>query len=69
MNTRDNPAIPRTKATAFEAPALVSIGDAESVVLGVAPFGDEYFGFTPPRFEFQEDNDEGVAPSARALPR
>ena len=54
MNTRDDFPTTRTRATAFEAPTLVSIGDAESVVLGFPWGGDDYFGYTPTRFEFQE---------------
>ena len=64
MNIRDDAAMTRTDATAFEPPALVPIGDAENVVLGIPGIGDDYLGFTPPGFEFQEDNDEAcVAPS------
>ena len=69
MNTRDDPPIARPNATAFEAPALIPIGDAETVVLGIPWTGDEYVGFTPPRFEFQEDDDEERRPRARGLPR
>ncbi len=69
MNTRADFTITRTNVTAFEAPALVPIGDAENVVLGFPVPGDELFGFTPPRFEFEEDNDEVGAPPAQALPR
>ncbi len=58
MNARNEPTTTRTNAAVFEAPALVPIGDAEDVVLGFPWGGDDYFGFTPPRFEFQEDNDE-----------
>ena len=68
MNTRDDPTIARTNAAAFQAPALIPIGNAENVVLGVPWQGDEYLGFTPWTFEFQEDNDDGGAPSAQALP-
>lgn len=68
MNTRDDPTITPTNATAFETPALVPIGDAENVVLGFPWTGDDYFGFNPPRFEFQEDDDEGGAPPPEALP-
>lgn len=69
MNPRDDPTVTPTNAVAFEAPALVPIGDAENVVLGIPWYGDDYFGFTPPQFEFQEDDDEGGAPQAQALPR
>ena len=69
MNTRDDPPTTRTCATAFEAPTLVSIGDAESVVLGLPWGGDDHFGYAPPRFEFQEDEDENGAPPAKALRR
>lgn len=69
MNTRDDPTTP-TNATVFEAPKLIPIGDAKNVVLGIPWNGDEYLGFTPPRFEFEEDNDDeedgaanGQAPS------
>lgn len=68
MNGRDDPTTTSTKVTAFEAPALVPIGDADAVVLGLPWPGDEHFGFTPPRFEFEEDDDEG-GPRAQALPR
>ena len=68
MNNRDDPTIIRANAIAFEAPALVPIGYAESVVLGIPWIGDDYIGFTPPRFEFQEDDDEG-GPRTQALPR
>jgi len=71
MNTRDDPTAPRTNATAFEAPALVPIGDAENVVLGIPWVGDEYLGFTPPRFEFQDDDEEKKeegGPDAQAFP-
>ena len=61
MNTRDDPPTTRTCATAFEAPTLVSIGDAQSVVLGLPWGGDDHFGYSPPRFEFEED-DDGAAP-------
>lgn len=67
MNTRDDATIDRN-ATAFKAPALVPIGDAENVVLGFPWVGDDYLGFTPPQFEFEEDNDEGGAPRAQASP-
>ncbi len=69
MNTRDDGTITRTNATVFEAPTLVAIGDAPSVVLGVPWGGHDHFGYAPPRFEFQEDHDEGGAPAAQALPR
>lgn len=69
MNTHDDPTTTLTNAVAFEAPALVPIGDAENIVLGFPWYGgDDYFGFNPPQFEFQEDDDEGGAPSAQALP-
>lgn len=68
MNTRDDPTITRTNAPAFEAPALIPIGDAGNVVLGIPGGGDEHFGFTPPRFEFEEDDLEGGALWAQALP-
>ena len=68
MNARDNPTIIRTDATVFEAPALVPIGNAENVVLGIPWFGDDYLGFTPPAFEFQEDDDEGGS-QAQARPQ
>ena len=55
MNTRDHPPTTRTNATAFEAPTLVSIGDAGSVVLGLPWGGHDHFGYAPLRFEFQED--------------
>lgn len=73
MSTRDDPPTTRTGATAFEAPTLVSIGDADSVVLGFPWGGDDYFGYTPPRLEFEEDDEGGGAlggaPPAQALPR
>ena len=69
MNTRDDPTIARTNAATFEAPALMPIGDAENVVLGIPWNGDDYIGFTPPRFEFQEDHDEGGFPAGQELPR
>ena len=69
MNGRDDPTITSTKVTAFEAPALVPIGDADAVVLGLPWPGDEHFGFTPPRFEFEEDNDDSGTPSAQAPAR
>ena len=58
MYTRDDPTIIRRNDTAFEAPALIPLGDAENVVLGIPWGGDDYFGFTPPRFEFQVDEEE-----------
>lgn len=67
MNTRDDPPTTRTNATVFEAPALIPIGDAENVVLGIPWNGDEYIGFIPPRFEFQEDIDEeDISPAERS---
>ena len=67
MNSRDDPTTARTNA-AFEAPELIPIGAAETVVLGIPWNGDDYIGFTPPRFEFQEDNEEG-GPSTQVSPR
>ena len=58
MNIRDDAATIRPDPTAFKAPTLVPIGDAENVVLGIPWVGDEYLGFTPPKFEFQDDSDE-----------
>ena len=69
MNTRHDPTIAWENATVFEAPTLVSIGDAESVVLGFPWVGHDHFGYAPPRFEFEEDKDEGGAPPAQAPPR
>ena len=69
MNTCDDTTITRTNATAFEAPALVPIGDAANVVLGIPWVGDEYLGLTPWPFEFEEDTDDGDAPTAQAPPR
>ena len=69
MNTRNDTMIAGTNAIAFEAPVLVPIGDAEDVVLGLPWPGDEYFGCTPPRFEFEEDDDGSGATPAQALPR
>ena len=69
MDTRDDPTIVRTNATAFEPPALVPIGDVENVVLGLPIPGDEHFGLIPPGFEFQEDDDEDGVPPADGLPR
>ncbi len=66
MNTRDDPTIIRTNATAFEAPTLLSIGNAECVVLGFPWAGDDHFGYAPPRFEFEEDNDEDGVPRVQA---
>ena len=68
MNTRNDGTIARTTATLFEAPTLVAIGDAQSVVLGVPWGGHDHFGYAPPRFEFEEDNDEGGAPRAQGPP-
>ena len=68
MDTRDDSTVTRANATAFEAPALVPIGHAESVVLGFPWAGEDYFGFIPLQFEFQEDNDEGGTPPAEAIP-
>lgn len=65
MTTRHDPTIVRTNAAMFEAPALIPIGDAKNVVLGIPWNGDDYIGFTPPQFEFQADDDEGDAPSKR----
>ena len=69
MNTRDDSTISRTNAAAFEPPALVSIGDADRVVLGLPWGGDDHFGYAPPLFEFQEDDHEAGAPRAQAHPR
>lgn len=63
MYTRDVATITPTNATAFEPPTLVPIGDAEDVVLGLPWAGEDYFGFIPPQFEFQEDNDEDGGPA------
>ncbi len=63
MNNREDLTTASTKATAFEAPALLPIGDAKNVVLGLPWLGDEHFGCTPPRFEFHEDDVEGDGPS------
>lgn len=68
MNTRDDPTTTRTNATALEAPTLVSIGDAESVILGFPWAGDDHFGYAPPRLEFEEDNDEDGVPPVQRLP-
>lgn len=59
MSDHDDPAIAGTNATAYEPPALISIGDAENVVLGFPGGGDDQFGFSPWQFEFEEDDDEG----------
>lgn len=69
MNIRDNATITRTNATAFEAPTLVLIGDAESVVLGIPWGGHDHFGYAPPQFEFQEDDHGAGAPRAQEHPR
>ena len=70
MNHHDEPTTNRTTAKAYESPVLIPIGDVENVVLGIPWGGDEYFGFTPPRFEFQEDHDdEDGAPRAQVPPR
>ncbi len=68
MNTRDDSPITSTNATAFEAPVLVLIGDAESVVLGLPWGGDDHLGYAPPQFEFQEDNDDGGARPPKRSP-
>ena len=72
MNTRDDTTITRTNAIAFEAPTLVPIGDADTVVLGLPWAGDDYVGFTPWPFEFEEDDDEDGAedgaPRQRSVP-
>ena len=68
MKTRNDRPTTRTCATVFEAPTLVPIGDAESVVLGFPWGGDDHFGYAPPRLEFLEDNDDGGAPSAQVFP-
>ena len=68
MNIRDDPTIDRTNATGFEAPELIPIGDAKNVVLGIPWNGDDYIGFIPPRFEFEEDDGEHGRPSGRTPP-
>lgn len=69
MDTRDDSTVTRTNASRFEAPALVLIGSVENVVLGFPWVGEDHFGFTPPQFEFQEDNGENGALPAEALPQ
>lgn len=67
MNHHDDPTTARTTAKALDPPTLIPVGSAESAVLGVPWGGDEYFGFTPLRFEFQEDHDEVVAGRGETL--
>ena len=62
MNQHDDPTATPARATAYEPPVLIPIGDAERVVLGVPGGGDDYFGFSWWQFEFEEDDDEGGAP-------
>ena len=62
MNSHDDPTITPTNATPYEPPVLLSIGDAENVVLGLPGGGDDQFGFSPWQFEFQEDPHEDGAP-------
>ena len=46
------------RATAYEPPALILIGQVANVVLGFPGGGDDHFGFSPCQFEFLADNDE-----------
>ena len=66
MNTRDTRTTTRTNVAEFQAPALVPIGGVENVVLGLPVPGDEYLGFTPPRFEFEKDDDAGGTAGGKA---
>lgn len=58
MNHHDDPKPARTTDTAYEPPALIPIGDAVNVVLGIPGGGDDYFGFIPWQFEFEDDDSE-----------
>ena len=67
MKTHEDATRTRTNATAFEAPELLPIGDAENVVLGFPWVGDDFLGFVPTPFEFHEDNDEDGIPPVEAI--
>ena len=43
----------------YEAPRLSVVGDARTIVLGLAGGGWDYFSETEPEFEFAPDADEG----------
>lgn len=58
MSNHDEPPTTRTNAAPYERPVLIPVGDAENVVLGLPGGGDDQFGFSPWKFEFEEDNDE-----------
>jgi hypothetical protein len=53
-----NSMTPRTGA--YERPRLTLIGDGRRVILGVPGGGDDYFGFSRERFEFEPDSSEPV---------
>ena len=59
----------RRNTAVYEPPVLIPIGRVANVVLGFPGGGDDYFGFVPWQFEFQQDNDETGVPRAEASVR
>jgi hypothetical protein len=61
MNIDESKGSTATSKTGYEAPRLSVVGDARTIVLGLAGGGWDYFSWSDPEFEFEPDADDGTA--------